>query len=130
MARDIAANSLQKPLPVPEMKPTISGVVPPKKKSEKSKNSAAAATASGGAALNTSLVVQNIAQVKLRQYLYHYSNNIQMKKLLQLRLCSLEFSRTKNKDLHCDSFWDRSTQHQMVLILIACSLFLQLIYGR
>jgi len=52
----------------PDKPPPLDGQTKPEnKKIDKSKQSANNATASGGAALNTSLVVQNIAQVKMKK---------------------------------------------------------------
>ena len=53
----------------------------------------------------------------------------QLKRLLGLTRCSIEYKKTKDETLFCDPWEKRTSEDRMIMIMIGLSLVLQVFYG-
>ena len=53
----------------------------------------------------------------------------QLKRLLGLTRCSMEYKKTKDETLFCDPWDKRTSEDRMIMIMIGLSLILQVFYG-
>ena len=53
----------------------------------------------------------------------------QLKRLLGLTRCSMEYKKTKDETLFCDPWEKRTSEDRMIMIMIGLSLILQVFYG-
>ena len=53
----------------------------------------------------------------------------QLKRLLGLTRCSMEYKKTKDETLFCDPWSERTSEDRMIMIMIGLSLILQVFYG-
>ena len=57
------------------------------------------------------------------------SELFQLKRLLGLTRCSMEYKKTKDETLFCDPWDKRTSEDRMIMIMIGLSLILQVFYG-
>ena len=79
----------------------------------KSENKSQQATAAGGSAINMSLFIKN---------------SIQLKKMLNLEMCSSADDKTK-VGLDCDAWNEQTCRYKLTVVAVLLSLVLGLIYG-